>query len=158
MGLVCDSKLHFSKLKFLKRLEIFKLKGKNYVKHRAIQQMNLQMDLNELNTIDLIRSQKQEVTRCEKQIIFLKSQIQGQSIRELALLRQKDDMMLSINESYEIMMELRREVDAIRAEYGEQEEKYNSLVALYNQSVAALQKKERDYEWLYDSIRDHKIK
>jgi hypothetical protein len=29
-------------------------------------------------------------------------------------------MLLSINESYEIMMELRREVDAIRIEYGDQ--------------------------------------
>lgn len=56
------------------------------------------------------------------------------------------------------MMELRKEVDAIRAEYGDQEQKYNALVTLYNQSVAALQKKERDYEWLYDSIREHKIK
>lgn len=49
--------------------------------------------------------------------------------------------MLSISESYEIMMELRREVDAIRGEYGDQELKYNALVALYNESVAALQQK-----------------
>lgn len=62
----------------------------------------------------------------------MKAQIQGQSIRELALLREKDELMLSINESYEIMMELRREVDSIRAEYGDQEQKYNGLVALYN--------------------------
>jgi hypothetical protein len=63
--------------------------------------------------------------------------------------------MLSISESYEVMMELRREVEAIRTEYGGQEQKYNALVGLYNQSVAALQKKERDYEWLYDSLRAH---
>lgn len=51
------------------------------------------------------------------------------------------------------MMELRREVDAIRGDYGDQEQKYNALVLLYNESVAALQQKEHDYELLYDTLR-----
>lgn len=50
-------------------------------------------------------------------------------------------------------MELRREVDAIRGEYGDQEQKYNALVLLYNESVAALQQKEHDYQLLYHTLR-----
>lgn len=37
MALILAGKLQFSKLLFLKRLQVFKLKGKNYIKHRAIQ-------------------------------------------------------------------------------------------------------------------------
>lgn len=39
------------------------------------------MDLNDQNTIDLIKAEKEEITRCEKEIIFLKTQIQGLSMR-----------------------------------------------------------------------------
>lgn len=55
------------------------------------------------------------------------------------------------------MMELRREVDAIRGEYGDQEQKYNALVSLYNESVAALQQKEHDYELLYETLRSKRL-
>ena len=43
------------------------------------------------------------------------------------------------------MMELRREVDSMRQEYLDQEVKYNSLVAVYNQSITTLQEKEKEY-------------
>lgn len=56
------------------------------------------------------------------------------------------------------MMELRKEVDSIRADYGEQEQKYNALVVMYNESVAALQKKEKEYERLYENIKDQRLK
>lgn len=48
------------------------------------------------------------------------------------MLQEKDDTMLSIQESYEIMVELRSEVDNLRLEYSEQERKYNAMVSLYN--------------------------
>lgn len=48
------------------------------------------------------------------------------------LLQEKDETMLSIQESYEIMVELRSEVDNLRFEYAEQERKYNAMVGLYN--------------------------
>lgn len=81
MKLLAESKLNFLKLKFIKRLEVLKLKGKNYIKNRKLQEMNHQMDLNDQNTIDLIKAEKEEITRCEKEIIFLKTQIQGLSMR-----------------------------------------------------------------------------
>ena len=81
MKLLAESKLNFLKLKFIKRLEVLKLKGKNYIKNRKLKEMNHQMDLNDQNTIDLIKAEKEEITRCEKEIIFLKTQIQGLSMR-----------------------------------------------------------------------------
>ena len=46
----------------------------------------------------------------------------------MSLLAEKDAMMLTINESHEIMVELGREVSLIRTESSEQEKKYNDLV------------------------------
>ena len=46
--------------------------------------------------------------------MFLKKQIQNQSARELALMAEKDAMMITINESHEIMVELSKEVSMIR--------------------------------------------
>jgi hypothetical protein len=68
---------------------VCKLRGKNYVKQRAIQELSHQMDLNDLNAIGLIRNEKEEISRCEKEIHFLKAQVQGQSARELALIHEK---------------------------------------------------------------------
>ena len=55
-------------------------------------------------------------------------------------------MVLTINESYEIMMELRKEVDMIREEAAKQEIKYNNLVTKYNEAVLLVKKGQK--EWL----------
>ena len=47
-------------------------------------------------------------------------------------------MMVTINESHEIMVELGREVSLIREESFMQEQKYNELARKYNEAVSLL--------------------
>ena len=111
------------------------------------------MDLNDLNALDLVKAEKDEISKRDKQIIFLKTQIQSLAMRQAVLLQEKDETMLSIQESYEIMVELRSEVDNLRFEYAEQERKYNAMVGLYNQTLNSLDEKERECLKLYSKVR-----
>lgn len=76
----------FNKLRLIKNLTALRLKGRNYVKKRAIQEMNFQMDLTDQRTLELIKQGQQSIEKCDQEIGFLKSQIQAQSNREVVLL------------------------------------------------------------------------
>ena len=76
----------FNKLRLIKNLTALRLKGRNYVKKRAIQEMNFQMDLTDQRTLELIKQGQQSIEKCDQEIGFLKSQIQAQLNREVVLL------------------------------------------------------------------------
>lgn len=81
-----EHQMLFNKLRLIKNLTALRLKGRNYVKKRAIQEMNFQMDLTDQRTLELIKQGQQSIEKCDQEIGFLKSQIQAQSNREVVLL------------------------------------------------------------------------
>lgn len=146
-----------NKMKLLRNLQVGRLKGKNYIKRRTIQEMNVQMDLNDQTAMDIVRTSKEEMLRLQRDINFLKQQIQTQSLREMVLMREKDEIMLNIGESCEVMEEMKREIAKLSTEYALQLQRYDELALKYNHAMQLLEKKQLDCEWLYDSLRDHKL-
>jgi hypothetical protein len=115
--------------------------------------MDFQMDLNDQRAFELLKEGQMSVERCEREILFLKRQVQTQSSREMALLAEKDAMMLTINESHEIMVELGREVSQIREESTMQELRYRELIERYNEAVVLLQGSDKKQRLLEASRR-----
>lgn len=140
-------------MKWVKSLQVLKLKGKNLVKSAEAREMAYQIELNEGNAIQLLKELQGGLLRKEAEVAYLKSMISTQSQREMAIIQEKDEMGHSIAMSCKLMAEMRLEAAILKDEQGCLYHKYEKMVVLYNEAMGLVEKKEREYEWLNETMK-----